>query len=256
MNQPEFAPYRQRLRHLMDRSGIASLSELGQRSGLSNWQLHRLEWGLMPKVSVETAIALANALHLSLEESIRYFWPDCPPLSVRDGDREVSELDTLNQEYQRLERQLQQQRESLEAEFQQSSLEAIESWLLQWPTAAAAAQNNPDLPAFKLLALVKPIGNLLKRWGVEAIGSVGEMTAYDPQFHELMEGTLESGEAVCVRYLGYQQGDKLLYRAKVSPIPLEDLEAATEEIERVEETGAVEEVIEPLEEDWPGTEWS
>ena len=110
-----------------------------------------------------------------------------------------------------------QQRETLNEEFQQSSLQVLESWLLQWPTAAAAAKKKSQLPAVKLLPLLKPVENLLTQWGVEAIASVGEQIPYDPQWHQLMEGDAKPGDNVRVRYVGYKQGDKLLHRAKVSP---------------------------------------
>ena len=45
---------------------------------------------------------------------------------------------------------------------------------------------------------------------------MGAEVAYNPQMHELIEGTAEPGATVRVRYTGYVQGEKLLYRAKVS----------------------------------------
>jgi molecular chaperone GrpE (heat shock protein) len=95
--------------------------------------------------------------------------------------------------------------------------------LLQWPTAAAVAQKNPQWPAVKLLPLVRPLANLLKQWQVEAIASVGETLPYDPQWHQLLESELqvEPGTPVIVRYVGYRQGKHLLYRAKVRPIAAE-----------------------------------
>jgi molecular chaperone GrpE (heat shock protein) len=113
------------------------------------------------------------------------------------------------------------QRQELCQEFQQASLQVIESWLLQWPTAAHKARENPQLAAVKLLPLVRPIQQLLQQWGVEAIAPVGAGIPYDPQLHQLLEGTAQPGETVKVRYTGYRQGEKLLYRAKVSPISLD-----------------------------------
>jgi molecular chaperone GrpE (heat shock protein) len=64
------------------------------------------------------------------------------------------------------------------------------------------------------------LANLLKQWQVEAIAVVGETVLFDPQWHQLMESELlsEPGTPMIVRYVGYRQGKKLLYRAKVSPI--------------------------------------
>ncbi len=125
----------------------------------------------------------------------------------------------LKIEYQRSQLALEQQREVLQQQFQQSSLQLLESLLLQWPTAAQKAQENPQLAAVKILPLVqKPLERLLQSWGIEAIAPVGAELPYDPQLHQLIEGTAQPSEIVKVRYTGYLQGEKLLYRAKVSPV--------------------------------------
>jgi molecular chaperone GrpE (heat shock protein) len=97
-------------------------------------------------------------------------------------------------------------------------LQVLESFLIYWPTAADKAKQNPDLPAVRLLPLVKPVEKLLQQWGVEAIASVGEELPYDPQWHRLKEGTAEPGDPVQVSNVGYRIGDKLLHRATVMPI--------------------------------------
>ncbi|MEB3311668.1 MAG: helix-turn-helix transcriptional regulator [Snowella sp.] len=215
-------PYAAQLTELMQQAGIASLDELREISGLSGWQLSRIQYGLLPKMSVEALIKLAQALKLSLESVISYFDPDglpaIPTDPVNKGDRRP-DMEQLQNEYQRLQQQLEEQRERLQQEFQQQALDTLESWLLQWPTAAAAAQKNPDFPAVKLLPLVKPFANLLNQWQVEAIASVGDTLPYDPQWHQLMDSNVEPGSSVVVRYVGYRQAQKLLYRAKVSPAP-------------------------------------
>ena len=107
----------------------------------------------------------------------------------------------------------------MQQEFQQSSLQILESLILQFPTAAQKAQENPQLAAVKIVPLVqKPLEKLLQQWGIEAIAPVGAELPYDPQLHQLMEGNAQPGEIVKVRYTGYRQGEKLLYRVKVSPI--------------------------------------
>ena len=130
----------------------------------------------------------------------------------------VPELSALQQEYDRLQQQLVQQRQMLWQEFQQASIQTLESLLLQLPTAAYAAQQNPQAPAVKLLPLLRPLDRLLADWGIESIAPVGAEISYDPRYHQLMAGTAQTGEQVKVRYAGYRQGDRLLYRAKVSPL--------------------------------------
>lgn len=197
------------LRQLMQRVGVSSFKQLSRGAGVSEWQVMQLRQGRVKQMRVEPLLKISQALQVPVGELLATF----------------GEIDTggetpaaIKEEYQRLLAQLEQQRESLMREFQHSSLEVLESWLLQWPTAAHAAQQNPQLPAVRLLPLLKPMEQLLKQWGVEAIASVGEEIPYDPQWHQLMEGTAGTGDRVKVRYTGYRQGDKLLYRAKVSPV--------------------------------------
>jgi molecular chaperone GrpE (heat shock protein) len=69
-----------------------------------------------------------------------------------------------------------------------------------------------------LLPLLRPINELLKRWGITAIAEVGAQVSYDPHVHQLMDADTETevGMTVTVRYVGYREGEKLLYRARVS----------------------------------------
>lgn len=210
-------PYRSTLEQLMQQAGIADLETLQKASGLSAWQLSRIQYGLLPKMSVETLVQLAKALNLPLAVVLNHLSRE--PLVPTLPDRQA-EIERLTADYERLEMQLLEQRENVKEELQQEVLRILEPWLLQWPTAAAAAQKNPQWPAVKLLPLVRPLANLLKQWQVEAIAVVGETVLFDPQWHQLMESELpsEPGTPVIVRYVGYRQGKKLLYRAKVSPI--------------------------------------
>ncbi len=210
-------PYRSQLEQLMQQAGIADLETLQQASGLSAWQLSRIQYGLLPKMSVETLVQLAKALNLPLAVVLNSLSSE--PLVPTPPDRQA-EIERLTADYERLEMQLLEQRENVKEELQHEVLRTLEPWLLQWPTAAAAAQKNPQWPAVKLLPLVRPLANLLKQWQVEAIAIVGETVPFNPQWHQLMESDLpsEPGTPVIVRYVGYRQGKKLLYRAKVSPI--------------------------------------
>lgn len=97
----------------------------------------------------------------------------------------------------------------------------LESLLLQLPTFTDAISRHPDLPASRLLPFLQPLYQLLKTWGIEPIGQVGEIVRYNPQEHELMEDSSSPAkeiEWVRIRYVGYRQGDRLLYRARVSPV--------------------------------------
>ena len=216
--------YTQLLQQFMQRLGFSSYKQLCRSAGVSEKQLRRLRVGEASQLRGETLLKLSQALQISVSELLETFslveahsrtpLQDTP--QVDEG--ESASLATLRQEYQRLQQQLENQRETLMQEFQQSSLQVLESWLIQWPTAAYAAQQNQQLPAVRLLPLLRPVEQLLQEWGVEAIASVGSELPYDPQWHQLMEGIAQPGDLVKVRYTGYRIGEKLLYRAKVSSL--------------------------------------
>lgn len=216
MAQVSHPDFTQSLQKLMQRLGVSSYKVLAKTAGVSDRQLLRLRRGELNRMRVDVLFKLSQALQVSLTELVVTFSPaiEQPP----PEEESTPAVAQLKKEYERLQAQLDSQRQELWLEFQQSSLQVIESWLLQWPTAAHKARENPQLAAVKLLPLVRPIEQLLQKWEVEAIAPVGAEVAYDPQLHQLLEGTAQPGEKVKVRYTGYHQGDKLLYRAKVSPI--------------------------------------
>ncbi|MFM7875189.1 MAG: helix-turn-helix domain-containing protein [Microcystis panniformis] len=228
MNESLYKYHRQKLEQLMAEIGCKNLEELSQLSGLSSWQLQRVCHGLIAKLSSESLVKLANGLQLPVSDLLAHF--QIPTIKTEDHS---GELKILEQEYQNLQQKLDQQKEELAAEFQRQSIEAIESWLVQWPTAEAVARKNTDLAAVKILSLVKPIMQLLERWGVQPIDSVGDHVSYDPQIHQLIDGQAEIGTQVLVRYRGYRHGEKLRYRAKVSLIKVEMPEIQPAETENV-----------------------
>ena len=207
-NIPDYAPQLQRL---MQQARLSSDRELSQKARVPELQLSRLRRGLALQTRADILLKISQALEISLNELLAALAPDYVEL-------ESPAPTAIEQEYQRLQSTIEQQRSSLMQEFQLSSLQILESWMLQWPTAASKAQENHHLPAVKLLPLMRPVEKLLQEWGVEAIAPVGAELPYNPQQHQLIEGTAQLGEPVKVRYTGYRQGEKLLYRAKVSPV--------------------------------------
>ncbi|MGG6265677.1 helix-turn-helix domain-containing protein [Leptolyngbya sp. AN03gr2] len=196
------ADYTPQIRELMRSRNLKTFRELRDRAGISEKQLLKLRRGELQQLRLETLTQFAAKLGLSLADLLAMF--DLMP--------------AIQKEYDRLQIQLSEQRETLLQEFQQSSLQTLEPWLIQWSAAAYAAQQNPQAPAVKLLPLVRPIEQLLQQWGIEQTAIVGSEIPYDPQQHQLMGGAAETGDLVRVRYAGYRHYDRLLYRAKVSPI--------------------------------------
>jgi molecular chaperone GrpE (heat shock protein) len=211
------------LHDLMQRVGISSFKALSRTAGVSERQLVRLRRLGVEQMRVDVVLKLAQALQITFNELVTIFsqqeFVKRKDTSTNESKQLLQEIAELKKEYERSQQQIQQQRHVLLEEFQQSSLQLLESLLLQFPTAAHKARENPQLSAINILPLVhKPLERLLQQWGVEAIAAVGAELPYDPQQHQLLEGTAQVGELVKVRYIGYHQGDKLLYRAKVSPI--------------------------------------
>jgi DNA-binding Xre family transcriptional regulator len=205
------------LKSLMQQAGISSFKALSRAADVSERQILRLRQGTLEQIRLDVLLKLCQVLKIPLSELVASFVVPSP--STQSQVPNPQEIADLKKEYERSQLQLEQQREILLQEFQQSSLQLLESLLLQWPTAAQKAQENPQLAAVKILPLVqKPLEKLLQAWGIEAIAPVGAELPYNPQLHQLLEGTAQPGEIVKIRYTGYLQGDKLLYRAKVSPI--------------------------------------
>lgn len=200
------------LRSHLQASQLPSFQALCRQANVSKWQVEQLRRGQVLQMRVAVLQRISQALHLSLPELIAQFsdtpLPDTPA---------VPSTAALQEEYHRLQAQLAEQRTLLQAEFQQATLQTLETLLLQLPTALHTAQQNPDIPASRLIPLLRPLDQLLQRWGIEAIAPVGSELPYNPQLHQLMDGSAQPGDPVRVRYTGYQQGDRLLYRAKVSP---------------------------------------
>jgi molecular chaperone GrpE (heat shock protein) len=220
-----------RLRELMQSVGFSSFRALSQAAGVSENQILRLRRG-DTQLRVETLLKLSQVLQVPVSELLPIavsgqrskLKTQNSKLKTQNSKLEIDyaalnqRLLDLQHEYDRLQQQLVQQRQDLWQEFQQSSVQVLESLLLQLPTAAYAAQQNPQAPAVKLLPLLRPLDQLLQAWGIEPIATVGAEVPYDPQQHQLMAGVAQPGDRVKVRYTGYRQGDRLLYRAKVSPV--------------------------------------
>ncbi|WP_413159989.1 helix-turn-helix domain-containing protein [Capilliphycus salinus ALCB114379] len=202
--------YSPELHRLLQQAGLSTVQDLSLKADVSQWQIIRLRRGLARQMRVEILIKISQGLNISLVELLATFAPESVSSPVAGPS-----VEELQQEYERLQTEMKQQRESLLEEFERSSLEILEAWLLQWPRAVDKVQQSPKLPAIKLLPLLRPIERLVQQWGVEAIAPVGSEVPYNPQMHQLLEGTAKTGETVVVRYTGYRYRGQLLHRAQV-----------------------------------------
>ncbi|MCY7368493.1 MAG: helix-turn-helix transcriptional regulator [Chamaesiphon sp.] len=196
------------LQELMQKVGINSLRELYRSTGTSAHTINKLRSGNLETLRWESIVKISDTLQISIDEFTVIFGEQKPKSQNQS-------IQILQQEYQQLQQQLQQQRNTLQAEFQFESLQILESFLTYFPTAKYAATNNPDFPASKLFPLVGSIDRLIQSWGVTVIGEVGSQVQYAPRWHQLVAGTASPDQPVTVRYVGYRQGEKLIFRAKV-----------------------------------------
>ena len=223
----------------MQTSGVVSFKALGRVAQVSGWQIEQLRQGQADRMRVGDLHKLSQTLGISLNQLLRSFSEphsdsedifldidsSTKDLSTKDSSTESSSPNILHlqQEYDRLRLEINQQRQILQHEFQQNCLRSLESWLIQFPTLVYAAQQNPQFPAKNFLPFIRPLEQLLQEWGVEAIAPVGAEVPYNPHAHQLLESQAEPGDLVKVRYTGYCQGERLLYRAKVSRVVVEKL---------------------------------
>ena len=201
------------LRLLMKQVGISSFQILSERTGISRRAIDTLRKRNAATLRYADLAKLAEVLQIEVTEVIAKFISDS-----NNPQSPIIEVAALREEYQRLQQKLELQNVELRSQFERETIQQLESLILQLPSAAYAAQQNPNMLAKNILPLLRPIDALLQKWGITAIGAVGKEVDFDSQKHQLMEGSdeIKEGDVAIVRYVGYMQGEKLLYRARVS----------------------------------------
>jgi transcriptional regulator with XRE-family HTH domain len=179
------------LRSLLVAAQMTSWQQLASTSKISVSRLRQLRQGQLATWKVAELQRLSTALQISLEDLLEKLGliQNSPPSAPTAAD------------------------------FQYTSFQIIESFLTNWPVAAQQAKLDPSFPASKLLPLVGSIDRLIASWGITSIGQVGEITPFDPQSHQSLTAPIQPLTPVQIRYPGYRQTNRLLTRAKVSPIP-------------------------------------
>jgi transcriptional regulator with XRE-family HTH domain len=209
------------LRQLMKLAGISSFQILSDRTGVSRRAIDTLRKGNAATLRYADLAKIAEILQIELTELIATCIKLSPNPESPNSQDPNPEITSLREEYQHLQNQLAHQKQDLRSQFEREVIQQLESLILQLPSAAYAAQTNPNMLAKNILPLLRPIDVLLQKWGITAIGAVGAQVTYDPQKHEFIDGNdqgdqIEEGDMAIVRYVGYMQNEKLLYRARVS----------------------------------------
>ncbi|MCE2888344.1 MAG: helix-turn-helix domain-containing protein, partial [Pseudanabaena sp. 42896M_M3] len=177
------------LRLLMKQVGISSFQILSERTGISRRAIDTLRKGNAATLRYADLAKLAEVLQIEVTEVIAKFISDS-----NNPESPISEIVALREEYQRLQQKLELQKFELRSQFERETIQQLESLILQLPSAAYAAQQNPNMLAKNILPLLRPIDALLQKWGITAIGSVGKEVNFDSQKHQLMEGSDEIKE--------------------------------------------------------------
>ena len=135
------------------------------------------------------------------------------PVTSPDTEQKIKDLEL---QCQRLREELKQQSQQLQSDFQQETFTQLQTLLSNYPTVKKMALAKPELPAKNLVSLFTSLDNLITSWGYTAIGETWEQVIYNPQLHQADSDDIQEGELVYIRFIGYQDGDKVLYPAKVS----------------------------------------
>mgnify|MGYP003325853753 CR=1 FL=1 len=130
-----------------------------------------------------------------------------------DTEQKIKDLEL---QCQRLREELKQQSQQLQTDFQNETFTQLQTLLTNYPTVKKMALAKPDLPAKNLVSLFTSLDNLITNWGYTVIGETWEQVNYNPQLHQADSDDIQEGELVYIRFIGYQDGDKVLYPAKVS----------------------------------------
>jgi membrane protein insertase Oxa1/YidC/SpoIIIJ len=135
------------------------------------------------------------------------------PITSTDTEQKIKDLEI---QCQRLREELKQQSQQLQTDFQTETFTQLQTLLTNYPTVKKMALAKPDLPAKNLVSLFTYLDNLITNWGYTVIGETWEQVNYNPQIHQADSDDIQEGDLVYIRFIGYQNGDQVLYPAKVS----------------------------------------
>lgn len=166
-------------------------------------------------------IGFAVILAIIIYVILRFLFPETQentainnqPLTSPDTEQKIKDLEL---QCQRMREELKQQSQQLQTDFQNETFTQLQTLLTNYPTVKKMALTKPDLPAKNLVSLFTSLDNLITNWGYTVIGETWEQVNYNPQIHQADSDDIQEGDLVYIRFIGYQNGDQVLYPAKVS----------------------------------------
>ncbi|MCZ2203124.1 hypothetical protein [Cylindrospermopsis raciborskii] len=145
--------------------------------------------------------------------------PTTLPFDLLDLEKELNEKKTENEELKnqchRLTEEIKQQKEELGENFKRETFYTLQPLFSTYPTIKKVTDTQ-ELPAKNFVPMLIYLDNLINNWGYTTIGTVWEQVAYNPQYHEADSDDIQETELVYIRFVGYRQGETIIYPAKVS----------------------------------------
>lgn len=189
------------LRNLIDRLAIFRLRQAIIRQKARNFD------GL-----AENVIGLRRAIDTQVRQSDEL---------LRQLDERDAEIERLRQEYAMLEAKQSTSETASTRDTHLDVFRRIQGIATHLPTMQVAVSEGADVRAQDVLALLRPLDQLLADLGFEMIGSAGQETSYDPTRHRAVGTGAQSvspQDKVRVRFVGYLYGGEVVCKAEVTPV--------------------------------------
>jgi hypothetical protein len=134
--------------------------------------------------------------------------------------RKEQELAELRQQLQDVTQEFSKQIEVLiynkEIEFKSTTFAQLQTLLVYYPSVRKIVEIRPNLTAKNLITLFSYLDKLLQDWEYEGIGTPGEQVTYNREYHETNDQTIQPGELVYIRLIGYKSQTRILALPQVS----------------------------------------
>ena len=137
---------------------------------------------------------------------------------LKSRDEQIKEL---RKEYAALEKRKAGEGVASTQSEQMRMFKQLQPVITQLPTVRAALDNGSDISARDVVDLLAPLDELLADSGFEMIGAAGDETSFDPTLHKAVgkgARSVETDEAVRVRYVGYRYQGDIMAKAQVTRI--------------------------------------
>lgn len=225
MSQPPFLPFLPPpLTQVVEdhmRAWSALATAAADVAGLPVRTAERLGGGapVTPVDPVATARATIAALEARLAEAVGHV--AALEARLRElGEAHVAQVEGLRRAYDALELDAAGRAATAVDDQKLALWQALEPLLTQLPLVRHAVASGREVEAKDLLDLLGPLDEALGLLGLVAIGEVGGEQPFDPARHQAVGGPApEAGVAVVVKHPGYHLNDRILRRARVSPLP-------------------------------------